>query len=201
MKQRNGSTLEDNKPAVGAVRELLGRLSPRWQLRHHIIFFLYLGAILATWFYLLSLTDGHEDDSAGALIATVLLWAAVVVTSVIRARQQKRAALELDPLYIDPVATEGAARRGAVRGSLHSGALVMVMAGEQLPADGIVTDGTAMVDESAITGESAPVFHQSGEDCGIVKGGTTVISGWLLVKLSCGVDRSLLSKIFRRGKN
>lgn len=200
MKGKNDNAFDEKKRSAGAVKALFGRLSPRWQLRHHFIFFLYLGAILTTWFYILSTLDGHGDDSSGALIATALMWAAVVVASVVRARQQERAALELDPLYIDPVRTEAAARRGAIRGSLRMGELVMVMAGEQLPADGIVVDGTAMVDESAITGESAPVLHESGSDRSTVKGGTTLLSGWLLIKLTGRVDKSLFAKIGKKIK-
>lgn len=201
MKRRNDSTDAATKRPTGAVRAFFGRLLPKWQLRHHVIFCLYLGAILTTWFYLLSLLGGHGEDSRGALVAAVLLWAAVVVACVVRARQQERAALELDPLYSDPGRTEGAARRKAVRGTLHRGDTVLVVTGEQVPADGIVVDGVAMVDESAITGESAPVLHESGSDCNTVKGGTTLLSGWLLIQLTSGVDKGLFARIGKWSSN
>ncbi|MEG0396521.1 MAG: potassium-transporting ATPase subunit KdpB, partial [Oscillospiraceae bacterium] len=78
---------------------------------------------------------------------------------------------------------------------LRKGDIVFVKAGEQIPADGDVIDGAASVDESAITGESAPVIRESGGDRSAVTGGTTVLSDWLIIEVSCEAGESFLDKM------
>lgn len=78
---------------------------------------------------------------------------------------------------------------------LKKGDIVIVKAGEQIPADGEVIEGVASVDESAITGESAPVIRESGGDRSAVTGGTTVVSDWLVVKVTCDTGESFLDKM------
>lgn len=79
--------------------------------------------------------------------------------------------------------------------SLKKGNFVIVKAGEQIPADGEVVDGAASVDESAITGESAPVIRESGGDRSAVTGGTTVLSDWIVVEVTSGAGESFLDKM------
>ena len=78
---------------------------------------------------------------------------------------------------------------------LKKGELVIVKAGEQIPADGEVIEGAAFVDESAITGESAPVIREAGGDRSAVTGGTTVLSDWIVVKVTSEAGESFLDKM------
>ena len=82
-----------------------------------------------------------------------------------------------------------------VSSSLKKGDIVIVKAGQQIPADGEVIEGAASVDESAITGESAPVIRESGGDRSAVTGGTTVTSDWLVVRVTCDSGESFLDKM------
>lgn len=82
---------------------------------------------------------------------------------------------------------------------MKKGDIVIVKAGEQIPADGEVIEGAASVDESAITGESAPVIRESGGDRSAVTGGTTVLSDWIVVEVTSEAGESFLDQMIAHG--
>ncbi len=101
---------------------------------------------------------------------------------------------DVDAHKISSVCAEGQRDCGSIRPA-EKGELVIVKAGEQIPADGEVIEGAAFVDESAITGESAPVIREAGGDRSAVTGGTTVLSDWIVVRVTSEAGESFLDKM------
>ena len=191
-----------------ALREALvdsfRKLAPATQLRNPVMFVVYVGSILTTILYVQALFGKGEAPAGFILAVTVWLWFTVLFANFAESVAEGRAkaqAATLRSARRDVVAKKlDAPRRDAkvasVPGStLRRGDVVLVSAGEFVPADGEVLEGVASVDESAITGESAPVIRESGGDFSSVTGGTRVLSDWLVVRVTANPGETFLDRM------
>ncbi len=148
---------------------------------------------------------GYKDAAPGFILGTaIILWFTVLFANFAEAIAEGRGKAQADALRaskkdveahkIESIATKEMSI-AVPSTSLKKGDLVIVHAGEQIPADGEVIDGAASVDESAITGESAPVIRESGGDRSAVTGGTTVISDWIVIEVTSEAGESFLDKM------
>ena len=164
----------------------------------------YISAILTTLLWVTALF-GLKDVSAGYTLAiAIILWATCLFANFAEAIAEGRGKAQADSLraakrdveaHKIPAASCREDVTAVSSASLKKGDLVLVKAGEQIPADGEVIEGAASVDESAITGESAPVIRESGGDRSAVTGGTTVISDWIVVQVTSEAGESFLDKM------
>jgi potassium-transporting ATPase ATP-binding subunit len=187
-----------------ALADSFVKLLPQHQWRNPVMFVVYLGSILTTILWVQAIV-GKGEASAGFIAAiTIWLWITVLFANFAEAIAEGRSKAQADALRSakrDVMAKRlQAARRGSAftlvpSPELRKGDVFIVEAGDFIPADGEVVEGVASVDESAITGESAPVIRESGGDFSSVTGGTRVLSDWLIVRVSVNVGESFLDRM------
>ncbi|WP_158899403.1 potassium-transporting ATPase subunit KdpB [Burkholderia sp. L27(2015)] len=187
-----------------AIVDSFKKLTPRTQIRNPVMFVVYVGSILTTVLWLAALV-GQAEAPAGFILAISLwLWFTVLFANFAEALAEGRSkaqAASLRSAKRDVVAKKLLeARYGAkwqeVSGStLRRGDVILVESGDTIPADGEVIEGVASVDESAITGESAPVIRESGGDFSSVTGGTRVLSDWIVVRVSVNPGEAFLDRM------
>ncbi len=187
-----------------AVVDAFAKLDPRVQWRNPVMFVVYVGSLFTSALWLQALA-GHGEAPAWFIGAVTLwLWFTVLFANFAEALAEGRAraqAVSLRGMKKTVVAKKLAEpRSGApwtqVPGeSLRRGDVVLVEAGDLLPCDGEVIEGVAAVDESAITGESAPVIRESGGDFSAVTGGTKVLSDWIVVRCTADPGESFLDRM------
>ena len=189
------------------VREALvssfRKLNPRVQLRNPVMFTVYVGSLLTTILWLHSLAVPSADSSGFILAVSVWLWFTVLFANFAEAIAEGRGKAQAESLRKNRVSViakklTDVASRSTVEvpaPDLKLGDLVYVTAGEMIPADGEIVEGVASVDESAITGESAPVVRESGGDRSSVTGGTRVLSDWLVVEVRTLPGQSFLDRM------
>ncbi|WP_306299784.1 potassium-transporting ATPase subunit KdpB [Caballeronia sordidicola] len=187
-----------------AIADSFKKLSPRTQLRNPVMFCVYIGSILTTvlWFAALA---GQAEAPAGFILAIALwLWFTVLFANFAEALAEGRSkaqAASLRSAKRDVMAKKlNAPNRTATVSittatELKKGDVVLVETGDVIPADGEVIDGVASVDESAITGESAPVIRESGGDFTAVTGGTRVLSDWIVVRVTVNPGEAFLDRM------
>ena len=187
-----------------ALVDSLVKLLPQHQWRNPVMFVVYVGSILTTVLYFQAL-GGKGEAPAGFILAVSLwLWFTVLFANFAEAVAEGRSKAQAAALRA--VKREvGAKKLSAARRDasfnwvpsteLRKGNLFLVEAGEVIPADGEVIEGVASVDESAITGESAPVIRESGGDFSSVTGGTRVLSDWLVVRVTVDPGESFLDRM------
>ena len=194
----------DSKIMKDALKESFKKLSPRIQYRNPVMFVVYIGSLLTTFIFLAALFKGNEsNDRFFTFLITLFLWFTVLFANFAEAIAEGRGKAQAESLRAakkDVMCRKlksMADRVGDVVKSsdLVKGDIVLVKAGEQIPADGEVVEGIASVDESAITGESAPVIREDGGDRSSVTGGTTVVSDWIIMKVTAGSGESFLDKM------
>ncbi|MDM0072188.1 potassium-transporting ATPase subunit KdpB [Variovorax sp. J31P207] len=191
------------RPALWAA---ITKLSPRVQWRNPVMFIVYIGSILTTLLWLHAL--GFEGDGGmppGFVLAvSVWLWFTVLFANFAEALAEGRSkaqAASLRGLRKDTWAKKltqpfhGATFLPEQAPNLRRGDVVLVETGDVIPLDGEVIEGVASVDESAITGESAPVVRESGGDFSAVTGGTRVLSDWLVVRIAVNPGESFLDRM------
>lgn len=189
-----------------AIRDSFRKLSLRQQLKNPVMFLVYLSAILTTVLSGLSLcgiSDGVMGSGLSLTIAAIL-WLTCLFSNFAEAIAEGRGKAQADALrasrrdvmahrLADPAdRTHAEEISGAL---LNKGDCFLVLSGEQIPADGEVIEGAASVDESAITGESAPVIREAGGDRSAVTGGTTVLSDFLVVRVTQEAGKSFLDQM------
>ena len=187
-----------------AMFDSLVKLNPRHQLRNPVMFTVFIGSILTSVLFVHALI-ARGDAPAGFILAVSLwLWFTVIFANFAEAMAEGRGKAQADTLRKarrDILAKKLAApeRDAAVSAvtsaDLRKGDVVLVEAGDFVPGDGEVLEGVASVDESAITGESAPVIRESGGDRSAVTGGTRVLSDWLVVRISANPGESFLDRM------
>ncbi|MBA4708582.1 potassium-transporting ATPase subunit KdpB [Aquitalea magnusonii] len=187
-----------------AIIDSFKKLSPRTQWRNPVMFVVYVGSILTSALWLQALA-GKGEAAPGFILAIALwLWFTVLFANFAEALAEGRSkaqAASLRSAKKNVVAKKlSGPRRDAgvtiVDGhSLKKGDIVLVEAGDVIPVDGEVIDGVASVDESAITGESAPVIRESGGDFSSVTGGTRVLSDWIVVKITANPGETFLDRM------
>lgn len=204
MAEKMKDTMMNKKMVLRAVRDSFLKLSPKTEVKNPVMFLVYISAVLTTILFLLSLF-GIQDTGTGFILGVaVVLWFTVVFANFAEAIAEGRGKAQADSLraskkdvaaYLIPSAKEKDKRKKVQSAALKKGDLVFVEAGVQIPADGEVAEGAASVDESAITGESAPVIREAGGDRSAVTGGTTVISDWLVIEVTSEAGESFLDKM------
>ncbi len=191
------------KPALWAA---FAKLNPRTQWRNPVMFIVYIGSILTTllWVHALSFPGDTGMKPGFVLAITVWLWFTVLFANFAEALAEGRSkaqAASLRGLRKDTWAKKlqaphhGAQWLPEQAPNLRKGDVVLVETGDVVPLDGEVIEGVASVDESAITGESAPVVRESGGDFSAVTGGTRVLSDWLVVRVSVNPGESFLDRM------
>jgi K+-transporting ATPase ATPase B chain len=180
------------------------KLTPQRQVRNPVMFVVYVGSVLTSLLWVQALA-GRGEASAGFIFAVSLwLWFTVLFANFAEAMAEGRGkaqAASLRKARRDLQAKrlsrpERTARYETVSAStLRKGDVVLVEAGEFIPADGEVVEGVASVNESAITGESAPVIRESGGDRSSVTGGTQVLSDWLIVEVKANPGEAFLDRM------
>lgn len=187
-----------------AVRDSFIKLNPKTQAKNPVMFLVYISAFLTTALWLVSLFGIKDAPSGYTLAIAVILWFTVLFANFAEAIAEGRGKAQADSLRaskkdVDAHKIPSAAEKEKVTvvssASLKKGDIVLVKAGEQIPADGEVISGAASVDESAITGESAPVIREAGGDRSAVTGGTTVLSDWIIVRVTSEAGESFLDKM------
>ncbi|BEN10014.1 potassium-transporting ATPase ATP-binding subunit [Serratia marcescens] len=187
-----------------ALIDAVKKLDPRVQWRNPVMFVVYIGSILTTAIWLAILTG--QTDGAAAFTGSVALWLwfTVLFANFAEALAEGRSKAQAESLkgtkktsWAKKLAgprRDGATEKVAAE-SLRKGDIVLVEAGDTVPCDGEVLEGGASVDESAITGESAPVIRESGGDFSSVTGGTRVLSDWLVVQCSVNPGETFLDRM------
>jgi K+-transporting ATPase ATPase B chain len=194
------------EPAIvkRAVVDSFRKLDPRHQIRNPVMFVVEVGSLLTTGLVVQAIA-GHGEAPTGFILAVTLwLWFTVLFANFAEAMAEGRGKAQADSLRkarkdIQAKRLE-AARRDApttavLASYLRKGHLVLVEAGDLVPCDGEIVEGVASVDESAITGESAPVIRESGGDRSAVTGGTRVLSDWLVVRITADPGETFLDRM------
>ncbi|MGZ6643131.1 MAG: potassium-transporting ATPase subunit KdpB [Solirubrobacteraceae bacterium] len=187
------------RPAIAAS---VRKLDPRVQLRNPVMFVVEVGAALTTIALISQIITGKtfgggHETVLFTLTVTVWLWLTVVFANLAEALAEGRGRAQADALRAMRTETTARMQDGSERAAsdLHRGDVVVVDAGEVIPGDGTVIDGIASVDESAITGESAPVIRESGGDRSAVTGGTRVLSDRIVVEITQEPGQSFLDRM------
>lgn len=203
MKENKGF-LSDKKILKRAIKDSFIKLNPKIQKENPVMFIVYIASILTTILYFLSLLGIKDNTPSFILGISILLWFTVLFANFAEAIAEGRGKAQADALRSSkkdvlsskiPSLEERENIQKVNSTELRKGDIIIVFTGEQIPADGDVIDGAASVDESAITGESAPVIRESGGDRSAVTGGTTVISDWLIIKVSNDPGESFMDKM------
>ncbi|HDI4603608.1 TPA: potassium-transporting ATPase subunit KdpB [Listeria monocytogenes] len=180
------------------------KLSAKLQVKNPVMLLVYVGAILATSLYFLGFFGISDEKSGYTLAIALILWFTVLFANFAEAIAEGRGRAQADSLKM--ARKDVLARKlknvddktdviEVASNDLKKGDIVYVLANEQIPMDGEVIEGAASVDESAITGESAPVIRESGGDRSAVTGGTTLVSDWLVVRVTAVSGESFLDKM------
>lgn len=204
MSEKNKSAFADRKMLSRAVKDSFIKLNIRTEMENPVMFLVYVSAVLTTVLWVLSLL-GWKDAASGYTFAiAAILWFTVLFANFAEAIAEGRGKAQADALrsakkevdaYLIPAVDKKEEGIVVSSAALKKGDIVLVKVGEQIPGDGEVIDGAASVDESAITGESAPVIRESGGDRSAVTGGTTVLSDWIVVRITCEAGESFLDKM------
>ena len=187
-----------------AVIDAVRKLDPRIQVRNPVMFVVLVGSILTTGLWLQALLGQGEAPAAFIFWISVWLWFTVIFANFAEAMAEGRGKAQAEALRRArqdvrakrlAKAERGAAVTPVTASSLRKDDVVLVEAGDVIPGDGEVIEGVASVDESAITGESAPVIRESGGDRSAVTGGTRVLSDWLIVRIGANPGEAFLDRM------
>jgi K+-transporting ATPase ATPase B chain len=197
-------SLFDPAIVTQAIVDAFRKLTPRRQVRNPVMFVVYVGSILTTLLWLQAIVGTGEAPAWFIFWVSVWLWFTVLFANFAEAMAEGRGkaqAASLRKARRELVAKRlvrpehGAKFESVAASSLRKGQAVLVEAGDFIPADGTVVEGVASVNESAITGESAPVIRESGGDRSSVTGGTQVLSDWLIVEVTANPGEAFLDRM------
>ena len=187
-----------------AVLDAFKKLNPRTQLRSPVMFVVYVGSIITSLLFLQAVLSKGEAPPGFILAIAIWLWFTVLFAnfaeSIAEGRSKAQAA-SLRALKQTVMAKKlatpkyGTAWLPAPASDLRKGMVILIEAGDVIAADGEVIEGVASVDESAITGESAPVIRESGGDFSAVTGGTRILSDWLVVRVSVNPGEAFIDRM------
>ena len=204
MASDNKSAFADKKMLGRAIKDSFVKLNPKTQVQNPVMLLVYISAILTSGLWIVSLF-GLKDASSGYTLAiAVILWFTCIFANFAEAIAEGRGKAQADALRASkkdveahkiPSADKKEQITAVSSALLKKGDIVIVKAGEQIPGDGEVIEGASSVDESAITGESAPVIREAGGDRSAVTGGTTVLSDWIVVRITSEAGESFLDKM------
>ena len=201
----NATSVFANKKMLGrAIKDSFIKLDPKTQAQNPVMLLVYLSAVLTSVLWVVSLFGIMDAPSGYTLTIAVILWFTCLFANFAEAIAEGRGKAQADSLRaakkdVEAHRIPSISRKNdaiAISSSLlKKGDIVIVKAGKQIPADGEVIEGAASVDESAITGESAPVIREAGGDRSAVTGGTTVLSDWIIVQVTNEAGESFLDKM------
>jgi K+-transporting ATPase ATPase B chain len=200
--QHKTISLADSKILRRAIIDSWRKLDPRMMIKNPVMFVVEVGALLTT----IQLVRDNLYHAAGfgwGLQITLWLWFTVVFANFAEAMAEGRGKAQADTLRKARAETEARRLRPdacievVASSKLRTGDVVVVTAGEFIPGDGEVIEGVASVDESAITGESAPVIRESGGDRSAVTGGTRVLSDEIKVRITSNPGETFLDRMIR----
>ena len=213
-KRRNKaiSKQEHNAIIKNAIKRSFIKLDPRSTIRNPVMFVVELGSAITTILFFLSLSDDVGSSSFFIGLITIWLWFTVIFANYSEALAEGRGKAQADALKRMRTTTSAKkmnAEYGVVKGTepseqdyltcsssdLKKDDLFFVKAGDIIPNDGEILEGAASIDESAITGESAPVIRESGGDRSTVTGGTKILSDWLIVRTSSDPGEGFIDKM------
>lgn len=193
---RVGAGLFDPKALVKSLPDAFRKLDPRVMVKSPVMFVVWIGSVLTTVF-----SFQHASDWFGWTIS-VWLWLTVIFANLAEAVAEGRGKAQADTLRkakTDTVArrllADGTSEEQVPGTALTIGDLVVCEAGDVIPGDGDVVEGVASVDESAITGESAPVIRESGGDRSAVTGGTKVLSDRIVIKITTKPGETFIDRM------
>jgi potassium-transporting ATPase ATP-binding subunit len=187
-----------------AIIDAFRKLDPRHMIRNPVMFVVEVGSALTTALLLQALIGRGEAPAGFILSISAWLWFTVLFANFAEAMAEGRGKAQADTLRkarrdIQAKKLSRASREGSrtlvAAAALRKGDLVLVEAGDFIPSDGEIVEGIASVDESAITGESAPVIRESGGDRSAVTGGTCVLSDWIIVRISSNPGETFLDRM------
>ncbi|HSE58993.1 MAG TPA: potassium-transporting ATPase subunit KdpB [Nitrospiraceae bacterium] len=216
--QAKGRSLFESAIVRQALCDAFRKLDPRHQIKNPVMFVVWMGSLVTTSLFVQAMVGAGEAPAGFILSIALWLWFTVLFANFAEAMAEGRGKAQANSLRkarqeltakklgrIEPGADE-AAGRGRIfqqrdqfnrvsADRLVKGDVILVEAGEFIPADGEVIEGVASVNESAITGESAPVIRESGGDRSAVTGGTKVLSDWLVIRVTAGTGESFLDRM------
>src|SRR5262245_389275 len=191
-----------------AIKDAFLKLNPRWVARNPVMFVVEVGSALTSLLIVRDLAQGNTSHLLFTVQVTLWLWFTVLFANFAEAMAEGRGKAQADTLrkaktettanLIVGVPCEGIEKvqtELVPAPRLRKGDIVLIFAGEFVPGDGEVVEGVASVDESAITGESAPVIRESGGDRSAVTGGTKVISDWIKVSITSNPGETFLDRM------
>jgi K+-transporting ATPase ATPase B chain len=194
-------SLLDPEIVRGALADSVRKLHPRIQARNPVMFVVLVGSVLTTFLFVRDLGDSAAAENVFAGLVALFLWFTVLFANFAEAMAEGRGKAQAATLR--RARSETMANRRTADGTveqvpssqLTSGDVVVVSAGEMIPSDGEIIEGIASVDESAITGESAPVIRESGGDRSAVTGGTRVLSDRIVVRITAKPGETFLDRM------
>ena len=218
MSTRKSRSLFDPAIVNPAMVESFRKLDPRHQIRNPVMFVVEIGSLMTTGLFIQAMLGHGEASSRFILAISLWLWFTVIFANFAEAMAEGRGKAQAANLRksrqdtpakriaVTPVKTGAQLnalgsgfRRNDVNvisaSELRKGDVVLVEAGDNIPMDGEVIEGVASVNEAAITGESAPVIRESGGDRSAVTGGTTVLSDWLVVRVTANPGETFLDRM------
>ncbi|SUC32442.1 Potassium-transporting ATPase B chain [Providencia rettgeri] len=196
--------LFNNQLIKQSIIESIKKCTPQAQWRNPVMFVVFIGSIITTLLWLAMVTGYTQGSAWFSGMITLWLWFTVIFANFAEALAEGRSKAQAQSLK--GVKQQSSATRLASASleanqdivssdQLRKGDIVLIRAGETIPCDGEVIEGGASVDESAITGESAPVIRESGGDFSSVTGGTRVLSDWLIVECTVNPGETFLDRM------
>jgi K+-transporting ATPase ATPase B chain len=201
---RTSLSLFDSKLVGPAITDAFRKLAPQTQLRNPVMFVVYVGSILTTILSFQALRGDGEAPAGFILAIAAWLWFTVLFANFAEALAEGRSRAQAASLRGLKQTTSAKKLQVPKFGTkwvhipateLRKGDFFLVEIGNVIPADGEVVEGVASVDESAITGESAPVVRESGGDFSAVTGGTRVLSDWLIVRVTVNPGEAFIDRM------
>jgi potassium-transporting ATPase ATP-binding subunit len=198
-RSRRRSNLLDRDILITAIGDSFKKLDPRGQARNPVMFVVEVGSVIATYVFIAGLLGGKADTSFVGQVA-LWLWFTVLFANFAEAMAEGRGkaqAASLRRARTDTIARRlvGDREEPVPATQLRRGDLVVCEAGDLIPGDGTVVEGIASVDESAITGESAPVIREAGGDRSAVTGGTLVLSDRIVIEITANPGETFLDRM------
>jgi len=190
-----------NKEILGvAIGDAFRKLNPKNQFKNPVMFIVYIGSFLTTGLMLRDIASGNTAHVGFSLQIALWLWFTVLFANFAEAVAEGRGKAQAQALRNARTLTKASKlvddkTLQVDAGDLRKDDVVLVKAGEFIPGDGEIIEGMASVDESAITGESAPVIRESGGDKSAVTGGTRVLSDWIKVRITANPGETFLDRM------
>ena len=204
-KEKTKKSLFEPKIVRRAVWDSFRKLNPIYQIKNPVMFVVEVGSVLTTLLYFHALITGKGEAAPGFILQIAIwLWVTVLFSNFAESMAEGRGKAQADALRKtrqDVMAKRLATARrdsdvtAVASSELKKGDVVLVEAGDVIPMDGEAIEGVASVNESAITGESAPVIRESGGDRSAVTGGTMVLSDWLVVRITANPGETFLDRM------